>query len=65
MISTTDPQCMTTDERRQEVARILANGLLRRIHQAGATLTIVSKTPKNSLDVPAQTRLHVAPRPTG
>ena len=34
MISTTDPESMTADERRLEVASILASGLLRRVRTA-------------------------------
>jgi len=35
MISTTDPESMTAEERRLEVASILARGLLRRLRVAG------------------------------
>ncbi len=67
MISTTDPQSMTTEERRLEVASILARGLLRRVGQANAVDSAprrkVSKEPRNGLDLPVETRLSVAPRP--
>ena len=69
MMSTADPETMTADERRFEVASILARGLLRRVHAAKTTdLTppkTVSKEPQNCLDVLAETRLSVAPRPAG
>ena len=67
MISTTDPEAMTADERRLEVASILARGLLRRVRMAEtADLSPpkkVSKEPRNCLEVPSETRLSVAPRP--
>ncbi len=69
MISTTDPESMTSEERRLEVASILARGLLRRARMAQTTESpprrTVSKGPQNRLEVPAETRLSVAPRPAG
>jgi len=69
MISTTDPESMTAEERRLEVAGILASGLLRRVRMAETAQPpprkIISKGPRNGLEVPAETRLSVAPRPAG
>ena len=67
MISTTDRESMTAEERRLEVASILACGILRRIRlgkvaDSGPRQT-VSEVPQNGLDVPAETRLSGAPRP--
>lgn len=60
---------MTSDERRREVAGILAQGLLRftRASRAGdaATPEPLGEDSQNSLDLPAKTRLSVAPRPAG
>ena len=69
MISNTDPERMTAEERRREVAAILANGLLRRLRAAesaaASPVKTVSKGSKTGLELPAQTRLNVAPRPGG
>ena len=69
MISQTDPESMTAEERRREVAAILANGLLRRIRAAESAASspakTVSKGSKTGLELPAETRLSVAPRPGG
>ena len=69
MISTTDPESMTEEERRLEVANILASGLLRRVRIAQTAQSppgkIISKGSQNGLEVPAKTRLSVAPRPAG
>ena len=69
LISTTDPETMTAEERRLEVAAILARGLLRRVGIATTAASppqkTVSNSPENCLDVPAETRLSVAPRPAG
>jgi hypothetical protein len=69
MISTTDPESMTADERRREVATILANGLLRRLRAAESAASSPAKTvlkgSKTGLELPAETRLSVAPRPAG
>ena len=65
MISTTDPESMTPDERRLEVASILASSLLRRVRMArtgeSPPRKKVSKRPRNRLELPAETRLSVAP----
>jgi len=67
MISTTDPESMTAEQRRLEVAGILARGVLRRVRVAkvadSGPRQTVSEAPQNGLDVPAETRLSVAPRP--
>jgi len=69
MISTSDPSTMTADQRRREVAAILARGLLRQVTLARATgcgdPQEVSHKPPIRLDLPAKTRLSVAPRPNG
>ena len=69
MISTTDPESMTAEERRLEVASILASGLLRRVRMARTAKSppgkIISKGSRIGLEVPAETRLSVAPRPAG
>ncbi len=69
MISTTDPESMTAEERRREVAAILANGLLRRLRAAESAACTpakeVSERPGNRLELPAETPLSVAPRPAG
>lgn len=69
MISTTDPESMTSDERRLEVADILARGVLRRARM-GQTAAMpprkrISKISGNGLEVSSETRLSVAPRPGG
>lgn len=69
MISTRDPETMTAEERRLEVAGILAAGLLRCIRKAETAnpdaRKISSPGSKTGLDLPAKTRLSVAQRPTG
>ena len=69
MISTTNPETMTTNERRLEVAGILARGLLQRVRMSEKSELSpgkkVSETSQNDLAVPAKTRLSVAPRPGG
>lgn len=67
MVATADPESMTTEQRRDEVARILALGVLRRLQggqtgppKAGET---VSESCRNELERPARARLSVAPRP--
>jgi hypothetical protein len=69
MISTTDPDSMTTEERRLEIASILARGVLRRIRlgktAASPPSERISKSSKTGLEVSSRTRLSVAPRPAG
>jgi len=69
VISTRDPDSMTAEERRLEVASILARGLLRRVRVANIdesdTPKKVSAGPQIGLDLSAKTRLSVAQRPAG
>ena len=69
MISTRKPDSMTADERRQEVAAILADGLLRCVRAAKSAQSSPPETSsedrRNSLDVRPETRLSVAQRPAG
>ena len=69
MISTPDPEIMTADERRLEVASILAAGLLRRVQHVKASNSDARQvSPPGSqigLDLPSETRLSVAQRPAG
>jgi len=69
MITTRDPETMTADERRLEVASILAAGLLRRVRQPKTAHADAHQTyPPESrigLDLPSETRLSVAQRPCG
>ena len=69
MLSNRDPESMTSDERRREVAGILAQGLLRcvRASRAGDSVTTdaSAEDAQIPLDIPAETRLSVAPRPAG
>jgi len=69
MISTRNPESMTVDERRQEVASILARGLLRCLRAAKSTESPPPETSsevcRKGLDVPPETRLSVAQRPAG
>jgi hypothetical protein len=67
MVATADPETMTTDQRRDEIANILARGLLRRVRAAqtghsGPGQT-VSEARRNELERPTASRLSVAPRP--
>lgn len=69
MISPSDPETMTADERRREVANILAAGLLRRVRH----LKTSNSDPRQAfapgsqigLDLHPETRLSVAQRPVG
>jgi len=69
MISIRDPQTMSERERRQEVANILATGLLRCVRSSRSQHDDADETSssgsQNGLDVPSKTRLSVAQRPTG
>ena len=69
MISTRNPESMTADERRQEVASILARGILRCVRAAKSAESpppeTSSKDHRNCLDVLSETRLSVAQRPAG
>jgi len=61
MISTTDPETMTAEERRLEVAGILAHGLLRRVRTARTAMSpareVFSERPETGLDVSAKTMI--------
>jgi hypothetical protein len=62
MTDSVDPQSMTADERRQEVVSILLSGLLRCISRQHPThCQKVSSILSNRLDLPARSRLNVAP----
>jgi len=63
MISANDPESMTAEQRRLEVANILACGLLRCVRMAKTAESPPRKTSQNRLEVPVETRLSVAPRP--
>lgn len=64
MITTRDPETMTADERRQEVASILTAGLLRRSRtlKTAASHAAPESPPESQigLDLPLETRLRVA-----
>jgi hypothetical protein len=64
-----DPETMTADERRIEVASILAAGLLRRVRHLKTSNPDGPQTfplgPQIGLDLPGETRLSVAQRPAG
>jgi hypothetical protein len=69
MISTRNPESMTADERCQEVAAILAGGLLRYLRAAKPPESpppeTSSEARRKGLDVRPETRLSVAQRPAG
>lgn len=69
MITTRVPETMTADERRQEVASILATGLLRRVRTSRTPASDAApELPPESrigLDLSSETRLSVAQRPVG
>lgn len=69
MIATHDPETMTADEHRQEVASILAAGLLRRVRtsRTAASDAAPESSPKSQidLDLSSKTRLSVAQQPVG
>lgn len=69
MITTRDPETMTADERRQEVASILAAGLLRHVRTRKMAISdAATESPPESqidLDLPSETRLSVAQQPVG
>jgi transposase len=69
MISMTDPESMTAEERRLEIASILARGVLRRIRLSKTATSSpgerISKSSETGLEVSSRTRLSVAPRPAG
>ncbi|MCC5829256.1 MAG: hypothetical protein JJU36_07395 [Phycisphaeraceae bacterium] len=67
--ATRHPDTMTADERRQEVARILARGLVRHIRLSRSLPTDAAKDSEKSgepgLDLSSETRLSVPARPAG
>jgi hypothetical protein len=69
MITTRDPETMTADKRRQEVASILATGLLRRVRtsRTAASDAALESPPESQigLELPSETRLSVAQQPVG
>jgi len=69
MISIREPETMTADERCAEVASILAAGLVRRVRHLKASNPEARQTSSEGsgigLDLPPETRLSVAQRPTG
>ena len=69
MISTRKPESMTADERRQEVATILARGLLRYVRAAKSAESPPPETSSDArrkgLAVRPERRLSVAQRPAG
>lgn len=69
MISMVHPDSMTSEERRLEVASILARGLLRRVRLARAgesgPYQKAGQESGKSLDLSAESRLSVAPQSDG
>lgn len=67
--STRDPEGMTAEERRAEVASILARGAVRLVRERRLHLSAAAESagiPTTAcLDLPAESRLSVAPRPRG
>jgi hypothetical protein len=67
--ATRHPDTMTADERRQEVATILARGLVRHIRLTRSlpadSAERAEKPAENGLDLSAETRLSVAQPPAG
>ena len=64
MISTTDPESMTADECRREVASILARGLLRRVHRERQQAFLTRPFSRNGL-APVGIALPVPARESG
>ncbi|KAA0212122.1 MAG: hypothetical protein DYG94_15035 [Leptolyngbya sp. PLA3] len=62
--STRDPESMTEAERRDEVASILARGLVRAVAASRGRLGIRSDPPPTCLDLSGDLPLSVAPRPS-
>lgn len=67
--STRDPESMTADERRDEIASILARGLVRSIVANRDRTSRASGDPadcgRSCLELPGHLPLSVAPRPAG
>ncbi len=64
-----NPDYMTTDERRREIASILAAGVLRTVRESRRSSSAIADAPTDSaasrLDLCANSPLSVAPRPAG
>jgi hypothetical protein len=60
-VSTRDPERMTAEERADEVASLLARGVVRALQEARP----LGDSPATSLDLSGETSLTVAPRPRG
>lgn len=65
MDTTRDPETMTADERRDEVASILACGLVRAVGAARARAGIRPDCGQTCLELSGDPRLSEAPRPGG
>ncbi len=69
MPTTRNPDNMTANERRAEIASILAPGMLRSIRDARLNAAVDLGNPREScdsrLDLSADSPLSVAPRPAG
>ncbi len=67
--TTRDPESMTADERRDEVASILARGFVRTVvanrARTSRTSGELADCGPTCLELSADTRLSVAPRPRG
>lgn len=67
--STRAPEIMTTDERRDEVASILARGLVRAVHASRVRISkrekVFSDSDANDLDSQGNLSLTVASQPAG
>ncbi len=60
-VSTRDPERMTAEERTDEVASLLARGVVRALKEARP----FGDSPATCLDLSGKTSLTVAPRPRG
>jgi len=60
-VSTRDPERMSADERTEEVASLLARGVVRALQEARS----LGDSPATCLDLSGETSLTVAPRPRG
>ncbi len=60
-VSTRDPERMTAEERTDEVASLLARGVVRALQEARPR----EDSPATCLDLSGKTSLTVAPRPRG
>jgi len=64
-----DPDSMAPEERRDEIASIMARGLVRSVRLARSRTSVsaekVSEAGESGLDLSANSPLSVAPRPAG